>query len=48
MLRVNSGLQDDLFEINQGACAALDFFNEYLYNNIKRPKKKQPQLAQNI
>ena len=45
---VNSGLSDDVFEINQSACSALDFLNEYLFNNIKRPKKKQPQLAQNI
>ncbi len=39
---VNSGLQDEIFEINQGACASLDYFNEYLYSNMKRPKKKQP------
>ena len=37
---VNSGLTDDLFEINQSACTSLDFFNEYLYANLKRPKKK--------
>ena len=45
---MNAGLQDDTFEVNQAACSSLDFFNEYLYQNIKRPKKKQPALAQNI
>jgi hypothetical protein len=45
---VNRGLADEAFEINQGACSSLDFLNEYLYNNLKRPKKKNPQLNQNI
>lgn len=39
---VNHGISDDAFEINQSACTSLDFFNEYLYANIKHPKKKQP------
>jgi hypothetical protein len=45
---VNVGLSDDLFEINQIACTSIDFFNEYLYQNMKRPRKKQPQLSANI
>lgn len=45
---VNSGLADANFEINQSSCTSLDYFNEYLYQSMKRPRKKQPQLAANV
>eukprot|EP00347_Sterkiella_histriomuscorum_P000570 403375338 len=45
---VNFGLTEDQFDINQSVTVCLDYFNEYVYNNLKKPNKKSPQLAQNL
>lgn len=46
LLIVNEGVKDECFEVNQAACSALVFFNEYMYTQLKHPKiKKQPLLT---
>lgn len=37
-----------LFDVSSGSCVSIDCFNEYVFNNLKKPKKKSPQLALNI
>ena len=42
------GIRDDAFEIKSCALLTIDCLNEFVYNNLKRPSKKQPLLAQNV
>ncbi|CDW76789.1 importin-n-terminal domain-containing protein [Stylonychia lemnae] len=39
-------LIENILQISVTVC--LDYFNEYVYNNLKKPSKKSPQLAANI
>jgi len=42
------GIREENFEIKSAALLTIDHLNEFIYNNLKRPSKKQPQLAQNV
>jgi hypothetical protein len=37
-----------LFDVSSGSCVSIDSFNEYVFNNLRKPRKKAPQLAANI
>lgn len=36
------GMREDLFEHKSAALLTIDHFNEFVFNNLKKPSKKQP------
>jgi hypothetical protein len=40
-----NGIREEGFDIKSAALLTLDQFNEFIYNNLKKPSKKQPLLA---
>jgi len=42
------GMREEAFEIKSTALLTIDALNEFIFNNLKKPSKKQPQLAQNV
>lgn len=42
------GIHDEAFEIKSCALLTVDFFNEFIFTNLKKPSKKQPDMAQNV
>lgn len=41
-------LREESFELKSCALITLDNLNEFVFNNLKKPSKKQPVLAQNV
>jgi len=42
------GIREEAFEIKSCALLTIDCLNEFIYNNLKKPSKKQPTMAQNV
>jgi hypothetical protein len=42
------GMRQDAFEIKSSALLTVDALNEFVFNNLRRPSKKQPALAVNV
>lgn len=36
------------FSVRSSALLALDCFNEFVFNNVRKPSKKRPELAQKV
>jgi hypothetical protein len=36
------GMREEPFEIKSSALLTIDAFNEFVFNNLKKPSKKQP------
>lgn len=41
-------MREEAFEIKSTALLTIDALNEFIFNNLKKPSKKQPQIAQNV
>lgn len=39
------GMREEAFEIKSTALLTIDALNEFVFNNLKKPSKKQPQMA---
>ena len=39
------GISDEAFDIKSAALSTVDALNEFIFNNLRKPSKKQPQLA---
>jgi hypothetical protein len=42
------GMRQEAFELKSSALVTIDNINEFIFNNLKKPSKKQPLLAQNV
>jgi hypothetical protein len=38
-------MREEAFEIKSSALLAIDTLNEFVFNNLKKPSKKQPAMA---
>lgn len=42
------GLTADLVEVKSSALSTIDSLNTFVFDNLRRPSKKQPEMAQNV
>lgn len=41
-------LREEDFAIKSAALSSIDVLNEFVFNNLKRPSKKQPKIGENV
>lgn len=42
------GVTAELFEVKSSALLSIDSLNTFVFENLRRPSKKQPDMAQNV
>ena len=45
---VQPQVQDDDFGVRSHALNSIDKFNEFVFDNLRKPSKKRPELAQKV